>query len=215
MNSDSINMLSSESKSIRKERMYMRSFVERHRYDHATLFFINLIFGYLLFIDVSMQSSFLDFFLENEDSTLLFIIIILGFLSVFYLVLFKKHSKVCKSFAGIYVLILNLFVGYQAIEYSLQGDASFFLLIFPAINVFVSVAILFGIKSKRVKPEEMIYDLWPIKKTDLLVGIIFIPMLLFISINIMRNYWTETFSMCLFYVTFLNDTVAKYVLKRD
>ena len=181
-----------------------------YKYDETTLLFINLIIIFLFLFDISMRLDVVSFVLSFEKSAIFFPVALAGFLSAFYLVLFRTTNRWFKMFAGFYIILINLFIGTAGIFYLAENDAALYMMIFPLTNVISSMIMLFAIRYNIVRPSELIIDK-EIEKREFVVGASLIPVIILASVYILKNYWIETFSICLFYVTVVNNFAIKTI----
>lgn len=178
-------------------------------YDEITLFFVNLIVVILFLFDEKAKSAILKSFISPEAS-IFFPIMFAGFLSVFYLIFSEKESRICKSLSGFYIALVSFFVG-LAVSYNLkEGDVNSTIRIISIINILLPLALLIAMRIEYINPEDLVSNRQA-KRRELVLGIILVPALFVVSEFYMKNHWTETFSICLFYTIFINNLSAKFL----
>lgn len=185
-----------------------------YRYNETTLFFINLIIVFLVFIDAQMRVDMLDFFMDTKDGPFCFLFILVGFITVFRLALSRGENKGWKTIAGLYIVLINLFVGLRTLDYLDQSGSGLFQYVFPIINVSFAFAFILAFRANFIEPRKLI-TYKQAKKMELLLGVLLIPLFVFTSEVFLHNHWTVTFSMCLFYVTFINSLVVGLLSSRS
>lgn len=182
------------------------------RYDKITLFFINLILLILFLTDSIMRSDIL-YLIFHYDSGLIIISIVLGFLFTIYHSFFEVKNNFGKAIMGGYIILINLYIGVVGISYLIVNSQLNYYIIFPLINILISIIILVAMRVELISAVDLISDK-QVKRKELVVGIIFIPLLIFISQYLLKNHWVITFSMCLFYITVINSFLLKLYSKK-
>lgn len=182
------------------------------QYDEIALFFINLIIVILFIINPEIRQDF--FHLISYLDPRLFLFMFLGFLFTIYHSLFRDAKYFGKTVMGLYVIFLNFYIGAKGMLYFAVNGQNFYYILFPAIDVLVSIVMIYMTLAKNpliaISIGELISDKQTNKK-ELLVGIIFIPLLIFLSQYFLKNHWIITFSMALFYISVIHSFFSKII----
>lgn len=78
--------------------------------------------------------------------------------------------------------------------------------IFPLFNFILALMLVVALRGNMIESEEIISDKQA-RETELLMGIVSVPLLVFISIVLMHSHWTITFDVCIVYAVFINRIV--------
>ena len=188
---------------ILKEKGFIPEFTE------ITVFLTSFIFLILLFFDDSFQAMLL-----SSQTGLLFIIFALPwsiYLSIKYVIpnrpLHKFEKKAILAFSIFINAVIGICAGYYEFQHS-RGIS----LIFPIFNIASAILLWLFFKLKIITIEWVSNK--QVKYRDLIIGMILVFILFFISHNILKNYWTITFSICLFYATNINEFINKTFFKQ-
>lgn len=178
------------------------------QYDEIELFFINLTIVTLFIVDPLFRQDF--FGLIPLIDPRIFIVIFLGFLYTIYHSLFIEKNNLGKTVMGIYIIFLNLFVGFKGIYLLKDSIPLDYNIIFPVINVLISVVLLAAMRGDFFHPEEVISNRQARRK-EIILGIIFIPAMVIASQYLFKNNWIITFSVCLFYFGLIHSFFTKLI----
>lgn len=189
-------------------------------YDELTLFLFSLVT--LLFL-ISGSGSLYRMFLVSfkQDSIFHIILSILVVLVVLVIILLpvfhafskRKKRKWEKKVMLCAIVLVDYLVAWSVYDH-LKGEFSTWLIIFPLVNAIqasvVAIGLWYGfISSGKISDEDA-------DNTEITISSIMLLVLFLVFHFKLHQYWAITFSVCVFYATFINKMVmqAYYAIKK-
>ncbi len=178
------------------------------RYTEMALF----LMGYAFILLLASSRELFDIVFKITGSPILVLIVIIGMvLSIYNIFTNRRKLDIEKNIILIFAIFTNFIVGAYGGVYALKHSQGIWA-IFPIFNIASVFFLAFMFRAGVIK-ESSVLDENP-RKSEIILGIIFVTIIFFISQNVLNNYWAITFSMCIFYATNLNEIFDKIILKR-
>lgn len=175
--------------------LYRLGFIPK--YTEITLF----LMGYTFLLLLTINPLFRREFFEAKYLPHFILIGIVGIiLSVYHVFSKRLMLNIEKYLILIYAISISFIVGCYSGIYALEHSQGIWV-IFPALNI-VSAFFLFFLFRTSVLDKQA-------RKSEIILGIILVSIILFISHYILKNYWAITFSISTFYATNLNEIFNK------
>jgi uncharacterized BrkB/YihY/UPF0761 family membrane protein len=129
-----------------------------------------------------------------------------AFLSTYHVFTKRLMTKLEKQVMVTFAVFTNFIAGYFAGEHILKQSKGIWI-IFPILNIASAVLLLFLFRMGVIK-EDSISDKQA-KKSEIILGAIFVFITFLVSQYFFKNYWAITFSVCTSYATNLNEVFNK------
>lgn len=182
-------------------------------YDELTLFLFSLVT--LLFVISGSGSLYRMFLLSFRQGSIfqiiLSILVVLVVLAIILLPVFHAFSKREKrkwekKVMLCAIVLVDYLVAWSVYDH-LKGEFSTWLIIFPLVNAIQASVVAIGlwfnfITSEKVSDEDA-------GNTEIIISSIMIMALFLVFHFKLHQYWAITFSVCVFYATFLNKIVLQ------
>lgn len=182
------------------------------RFKEIDVFLITITLLALLIGDSVFRSEFFGFFLKEGEgeSIILFASFLFSMgLSIYYVFINKKIGRKHKEFLYYFAIYINFFAGLFSGQYLLKHQKGF-LMVFPLFNILSGIFLITLVRLRIFEEHiEILFEGAQSQKGEVILGIIFTLLIFLLSHFILKHYWAITFSMCLFYVTNLNEILKK------
>jgi hypothetical protein len=170
------------------------------------LFFTNSIIGKTMFFIVKEAEG------KSGSGAIIFYLLAIIFFflgaifSIYHAFSKRKKEDIEKYCMLIFAVITNSVVGIIAAGYILI-KAKGYLIIFPLLNIFEGLlTLLIFSKTEAIGIESILDE--DAKMNEIKIGIPATIIIFIISQYVFKNYWAITFSICLAYVSFLNNILS-------
>jgi hypothetical protein len=180
------------------------------RYTEIIIFLTSIIFLLLFFTNLEFKN---EIFTHSERDLFLAIFFIPGIIYSIVNIFIKKKGVSGKNSMLIFTVIINAIAGVSAGSYSLFNTEKY-LIVFPIFNIINAFLLITLLKFGNDADITSISDEQP-KIGETAIGFFAVILIFFLSQYILKNYWAITFSICVFYISVIDNFIKHLFFKRD